>query len=327
MFQSSIIAAERDPRDLSGLRQIIDLETGGAYRALRRTLSADYGKVKRDILRGYAALAAILGGASLADGLWAGLVVAGLAAIAVGYCIAYLQLFIHEAAHYNLAADRRANDRIANRFICWQVGTDIAAYRRTHADHHRHLGRDGDTEISYTRPLTLRFLIEMFTGVHALRVFLGRDGSAKSTAAPAASRLPLFRGAAAHLVLLGGLVALGAWPAALAWLAGMGVFFPLFATIRQLLEHRPAVGVAELAEGDGEGAVTRLFDDGLFARSFGGAGFNRHLLHHLEPQISYTRLGELEEYLMGTSARAALDARRSDYLATFRELWTDARSR
>ena len=54
----------------------------------------------------------------------------------------------------------------------------------------------------------------------------------------------------------------------------------MFATLRQLLEHRPAPGQIAGA------AVTRMFGTDLFSRTFGGAGFNRHLLHHIEPQVS-----------------------------------------
>ena len=78
----------------------------------------------------------------------------------------------------------------------------------------------------------------MVTGIHALRVFTGRAGG--ETQEKAAGMLkPLLVGAAAHLTILATLLALGAWPAALAWIGGIGIFFPLFATLRQLLEHRP----------------------------------------------------------------------------------------
>jgi fatty acid desaturase len=324
MFQGTIIAADRDPADLDGLRQRIDLETGGEYRAFRRALRPDYGRVRRDVALGYGALAAVMAAVVAAQGPVAGPAAALLGGGAIGYLIAYLQLFIHEAAHYNLAADRRRNDRFADALICWQVGTCIAAYRKTHAEHHRSLGGAADTETSYAHPLTLGFLAQMVTGIHAARVFLGRAPTEPGLTAGRPSRWPLLRGAAVHILLLALLVAAGAWWAALAWTIGMGVFFPLFATLRQLLEHRPSRGLA--TEGDGAGAVTRLFDDGLLARSFGGAGFNRHLLHHLEPQVSYTRLAELETYLMGTSARAALDSRRSTYGGAFRALWADDRA-
>jgi fatty acid desaturase len=327
MKEGDIRAAPREPFDLFDFRRRIDVETANGYRDLRRSLTPDFVRVRRDIAFGYAALAAVLLCVSLATGLMARLGAAALGAIAVGYGVAYLQLFIHEAAHFNLAANRAANDRLANALICWQVGTDVAAYRRTHAEHHRHLGKKGDTEVSYAKPLTLRFLVDMVTGIHALRVFLDRRGRRGLVARTTTSSAPLVRGAAVHLILIAVLLGLGAWPAALAWVGGVGVAFPVFATVRQILEHRPSARVADIAGGEGEGAVTRLFDDGFFARTFGGAGFNRHLLHHLEPQISYTRLAELEDFLMNTSARDALEARRATYFGAFRELWTDDRRR
>lgn len=65
------------------------------------------------------------------------------------------------------------------------------------------------------------------------------------------------------------------------------------------------------------GAVNRLFGDGPLASTLGGAGFNRHLLHHWEPQISYTRLRELEVYLLRTDAAEGVRMRQSTYLETF----------
>lgn len=317
MFQSRILPSLLDPEDLPSLRGRVRAEVSD-YARFCRGLAPDYGRVKRDIALGYLGLVAIVVLAASAEGVIAGLAAAVLGAIGIGYAIAYLQLFIHEGAHYNLASDKTANDRMANWLICWQVGTSIAAYRRTHAEHHRSLGKADDTEISYTRPLTWRFLAEMVTGIHALRVFTGRTGGHES-GAPKPSRRPLLIGGAAHLAIIAGLLVLGAWPAVLAWLGGMGVFFPLFATVRQLLEHRPLRGQSE-AE-----AVTRIFEGGFFARSFGGAGFDRHFLHHIEPQVSYTRYDALEACLMTTSIRDALDARRTTYGRTFAALLRDGR--
>ncbi len=249
-----------------------------------------------------------------ASGFFAGVGAACVGAIGVGFLVAYLQLFIHEGAHFNLAATRTANDRIADWLICWQVGTSIAAYRATHSEHHRHLGRDGDTEISYRHALTPRFVAEMLTGVHAIRVFSARKDQPRAKAV-ATSHAPLLRGLYFHAAIIGGLLWIGWWPAVLAWAGGIGVAFPFFATVRQLLEHRPTPGMVD--EGD---AVTRLFGDNPLARIFGGAGFNRHMLHHLEPQVSYTRLGDLERFLEGTSMTHVLAARRTSYLRTFAEL-------
>ena len=81
---------------------------------------------------------------------------------------------------------------------------------------------------------------------------------------------------------------------------GVGVFLPFFGALRQILEHRApeADGGVDYARTP-HGAYTRIFHGGLFAKTFGGAGFDRHLLHHWEPQVSYTRLADLETYLRG----------------------------
>jgi fatty acid desaturase len=309
MLQTKIQAEPFDPEDLHGLRARINAETGGAYATFRSSLRPSYGSVWRDIAGGYAALAAI---AALVGVCGLAAVVPGAALI--GFTIAYLQLFIHEAAHFGLAADRDTNDRLADRLICWQVGTDIASYRATHWEHHRSLGGPDDTEVSYRNRLSGGFVAAMLTGIHALRVFTARKQAPAKEKESGRSIRPLAVGASAHLLILISLVAVGWWPAALAWIGGMAIFFPFFATMRQLLEHRPAIGES------GNAAVTRLFGDGSFARIFGAAGFNRHMLHHLEPQVSCTRLSDLETFLMTTSASAELDARRTTYWGAFTAL-------
>jgi fatty acid desaturase len=321
MFQGPIVAADALPLTPAAFRQRMLVETGPLYAAFRKTLTPHHGRVLSDIALGYAALTGWLVLVGQTSGVVAGPggIVAGLGgatagAIGVGFLIAYLQLFIHEAAHFNLAATRKTNDRVADWLICWLVGTSISAYRATHAEHHRHLGRDGDTEVSYRHALTPMFVAEMLTGIHALRVFRARRGQTRSNAAMV-SRAPLLRGLSLHAVIVGALLWFGWWPAVLAWLGGIGVAFPFFATIRQQLEHRPTANMRDAGD-----AVTRLFGDGPLARIFGGAGFNRHLLHHLEPQVSYTRLGELETFLKNTSLAELLDARRASYLGTFSEL-------
>lgn len=314
MFETRIEAAAFDPEDLTGLRARIMAETAGGYQRVRSSLVPNYRRVLRDIVLGYAGLAAVLALTGVVEGIVAGIAAAAAGAVAIGFLVAYIQLFIHEAAHFGIAADRATNDRIANRLICWQVGTDIASYRATHWEHHRSLGTADDTEISYTHRLSLRFLAEMVTGIHALRVFLDRRRVAAPKQSDGKGVRPLVTGALAHLALLAALVALGAWPAALAWIGGMGIFFPLFATLRQLLEHRPVAG-----QGSGA-AVNRLFRNGPLASTFGGAGFSRHMLHHMEPQLSYTRFAEFEAYLMTTSASAELDSRRTTYARAFADL-------
>ena len=307
--------------EIGRLRSQWNGETGGAYKRMLAQLAPSYGRVWRDIGFGYAALAVVLAGAALPlPGLWSAPLVLS-AAMLVGYGLAYLQLFIHEAAHFNLAADRRLNDRLANIFIAWHLGADASRYRMTHLVHHRNHGLTTDSERSYFHALTPRFVIEMLTGVHALRVFLGRSAEGERGPRPGGGLWPLARGMLVHLTLLVGLVACGAWRAAIAWVIGVGVFLPFFSALRQLLEHRssradPSVDYSKTPHG----AYTRIFRGGVLARSFGGAGFDRHLLHHWEPQVSYTRLAELEAFLQTTSARAIIEGRATTYLEALKGL-------
>jgi fatty acid desaturase len=304
-----------DPDDWPTLMSQVNADTQGGYAIFRRSLAPHFPTVWKDIALGYMALAAILGVTSLASGIFAGLAAAVVGAVFIGFTIAYLQLFIHEAAHWGLAKDRARSDKLANILIAWHVGTSIAAYRKVHFEHHRHLGRDGDEELSYRYPLSWKLLFEMVTGIHAVRILLMRSKAPKP-ASQASSKAPLLRGVAVHGALLLSLLALGAWPAALAWCGGMAIFFPVFATLRPLLEHRPAKSDSKILSND-RLSVTRVFDDGLFARIFGGAGFNRHLLHHWEPSISYTRLADLDHYLSATSIGSIVDERRTTYRQAF----------
>jgi hypothetical protein len=54
----------------------------------------------------------------------------------------------------------------------------------------------------------------------------------------------------------------------------------------------------------------------------GGVGFNRHLLHHWDAGVSYTRLGELEDWLSTTNVAGILSERQTTYAAAFLRLWS-----
>ena len=124
-----------------------------------------------------------------------------------------------------------------------------------------------------------------------------------------------------HLAIAAGLWALGSPAAALAWVFGVAFAAPFFIGLRQVLEHR-----AEDARADidytvvDQGAVTRLFGDGPVASTLGSAGFNRHALHHWDPNVSYTRLRDVERYLLRTPAAPAIRERQTTYSETFLRL-------
>src|SRR5262249_22015137 len=98
------------------------------------------------------------------------LLLVGCGSILIGYIIAYLQLFFHEAAHYNLHPDRKINDLLCNTFVSGIVGQNIKSYRPIHWDHHRYLGTTMDTEISYFDSLNIKFLVEALLDIRAVKV-------------------------------------------------------------------------------------------------------------------------------------------------------------
>lgn len=309
------------------LRQQLAAESGNGYLRFVAGLTPRYWRVWLDIGLGYAFLGVILAAVGVPSSLPAQVLASLSGAVAVGYGVAYLQLFLHEAAHYNLAADRQRNDRLCDALISWQVGTTVSRYRPIHFAHHRYLGTRKDTENSYFRAPGPGLLLSTLTGVHALRILAHRErqlGRLPGAAGdrPVASRAALLRGLLLHGLVVAAAFQLSGWPAAAAWVLGVGAFFPVFATLRQLLEHRSLTAdpAADYFAED-HGAVTRMFGSDPLASTFGGAGFSRHLLHHWEPQVSCTRLAELEAYLRGTAAAPVMAARQSTYGHTLLALW------
>ncbi len=127
--------------------------------------------------------------------------------------------------------------------------------------------------------------------------------------------------AAVNAGIAAGLIALGSVTAAVAWLIGLLVVFPFVGSLRQLLEHRsesadPGTDYHQVDHGP----VNRLFGDGPLASTVGSAGFNRHAIHHWEPQLSYTRLADVESYLLRTEAAPLIRERQTTYADTFLRL-------
>lgn len=304
---------------------------GVEWREFRRRLQPRFDRVWADIagrylllFLGYAAACAIAASA----GNLVGFALAPVTALWIGFWFGSIVLFMHEAAHYNLHRDKAANDRVANTFICILTGDEVKHYRALHWKHHLHLGETNDTEVSYHFAPTFRFMLETLSGVHALRVFKNHRQSRALDAATHAKDsnrgrdyLALARGLAFHGIVVGIAVLAGWYSAAFAWVAGIGIVFPFFSALRQQLEHRALDASIEVDYSiTPHGAVNRMFAPTLFARSFGSAGFWRHLLHHWDPSVSYTRFSDFETFLLRTELGRQVDDVRTTYGAVWRRL-------
>ncbi|MDB5251370.1 MAG: fatty acid desaturase [Flaviaesturariibacter sp.] len=300
-------------------------DEGVSYEHWRKSLEPRYAVVWRDMSLGYLSIAILLFALAKAAGLGvaAQLAIGIAGGAAIGFTLAFLSLFLHEAGHYNLHPSRSVNDRLATIFLCALFGLDIRSYRKIHWLHHRHLGTPDDTESSYFNALTTGFLLETLTGIHLLRIMRKRNEGGLLTAG---MKKDSFRMLVAGAVVNGLVVAagfwLGGWAPSIAWVLGMLLFFPFFATLRQVLEHRDEAAAADADfSRDAHGKITRLFADGPLARVFGGAGFQRHLIHHWDPQVSYTRLADVEAFLSRSAlTRPIIESARTTYGDAFRKL-------
>ena len=297
---------------------------GTTYSAFRRTLTPRYAVLWMHVGLHYVTLAAAAASIGYFESaLWWPwrLATAVAGGVAFGYLFSSLTNFFHEATHYNLCQSRQLNDRLAGIFICPIVGVDLKSYRPIHFAHHRHLGTTMDEEVSYFDPLDLRTLVEVVLPVKVARMLAEQRVSRGSAPSQGARRVPT-AALALHVSILIACAASGRWALALAWAGGMVSFFPLFQTLRQILEHR---GYDAQSDVDyrvvPQGATARMFGDGVVASTLGSAGFNRHMLHHWEPQISYTRLRDLERFLASTTAAPALDRGRATYFGAFARLF------
>ena len=304
-------------------------DSGVAYRDFRRSLAPRYGRIWLQIAAGYAALAGIPAALVLLDAPFPWSIAAGVVgALAIGYVLAYLNNFFHEAAHYNLLPDRKRNDRVTNVLMAWLYGSTIADYRRVHYQHHRALGTTRDSENSYFDALRIRTILAALFGVRAVKAVRRRRRVAEierrrgtRAAERRAPELWIALGVVIHLAIAAGLWALGSAAAALAWIFGVAFAAPFFIGLRQVLEHRSEDARADIDYTDvDQGAVTRLFGDGPVASTLGSAGFNRHALHHWDPNVSYTRLRDVETYLLRTPAAPAIRERQTTYSETFLRL-------
>ena len=234
--------------------------------------------------------------------------------------------FFHEAAHFNIHREKKINDLISNLLLTPFLGMLITDYRLSHWEHHKHFGTSNDTEISYRSPLSIKNLLQVFTGISHVRIVLKYVQNFKSAGSQSqkysrsiAFLITLFLAAIVQVMISSLMFIYVSASAALSWIIAYFVFYPMLARIRQTLEHRRLDENAQIEAMECQ-AVNRLFGNSFFSRYFGAAGFNRHLLHHYDPSISYTNFDELELFLRNTSIAEELDAKRSTYSGTFAKL-------
>lgn len=239
-------------------------------------------------------------------------------------------LHFHEASHYNLHPNKLINDILATILLTPFVGMPIGSYRVSHWQHHRFLGELEDTEISYRSALSFKNLVEGLVGIYLLRMlrkyFINfQSNNPRKVYVKKNSSIFFVATLALMLVIQMSIIFLLSWCISIylgvAWAISFFMIVPLMGKVRQTLEHRSFSARRNIDySGVVHGPQNRIFSRDLFSRFFGAAGFNSHLLHHLDPTVSYTRFSEMESFMLRTSLKDLIDANRSTYYATFKKL-------
>lgn len=241
----------------------------------------------------------------------------------LGFSVAYISLFIHEAGHFYIYPGKKTNDLLANLILCSWIGIDIKSYRKIHWQHHLHLATPADTENSYFHPLTASFIVETLTGIHMLRVITNKNNKQLlGKMLVKKSIYMLLAGILINVTILFFSIYNGYWQFALIWIAALLIFFPFFATIRQIMEHRDELALkkADFYKTPKD-KISRLFSGSLFSRLLGPAGFNKHMIHHWDPQLPFTALKKAEKFLLHCQRTGPIiESSQTTYFSVFKKL-------
>lgn len=314
-------------------------EDGTTWLEYRKRLVPDFRKAWLGVAFCFAMIFGVFA-LEITDNLWwgnrAGLIAAPFVAIWIGFWLHALNQFAHEGAHGHLHPKRKVNDLLAD-WVLWPFfAQPIRAYRKRHMQHHVHLGDQLDTEVAYRDCMSPWFLFRTVTGIHLL-VLLHRQLIKPAPASPVVDRkgesssmervIAVTRTALVHGALIAIPLRFGLLGASAAWAFGVFLMYPCFGTIRPQLEHRDLAASCktDFSRVD-HGPVNRHFGNDVFSRWFGAAGVNKHLLHHLDPSVSYTRFPEMEAFLLRTPHAEHIESNRTTYWRAARQMVAKALS-
>ncbi len=278
---------------------------GVKYLDFRKTLKPIYNIVWRDITLGYLALVFFMILSLFFEDFFSAnsWMLIPVFSFIIGYIIAFLQLFCHEAIHFNIHSNKKKNDVLANMFLFSIVGKDIESCRQKHWQHHNYFGTTKDPENAYFNPISNKLYFRFLTGIYFFQnILIPRIAQILQLKLNKRDGFKLFMfltGVAINASIILICFKSSHWQTGLIWILALTVFFPLFSTVRMILEHRNKLANTNTDYSTiDHGKVSRIFEKDFFSRTFGGAGFNRQLLHQWDPEISYTRFDDMEDFLL-----------------------------
>lgn len=239
--------------------------------------------------------ALIVGVAMLCERFWNPLLYA-LTVIVIGGRQHALGVIAHDAAHYTLFKNRRANDLIAEVLLAWPILVSLRFYRRQHLAHHANLNSEHDPDFIRNRP---DLLPEQRSWLAVVLLMAGKgtkQGGLASMFLGKASKPGDRAWIVARFVTYAAVAAAITWfgwwrELALYWVVPLFTWFVFVMRVRGLVEHW---GVPNRTPLD----MTRTVLVSSFERLFFlPHNINLHIEHHHYPRVPFYRLPALHRHL------------------------------
>ena len=318
------------PPLLPGLASITN-KSGVTYGEFRKTLTVNFFRIQLGIVCSFLSIFVILFLCNKTDNLYL------LFFMSVSLALTQHRILnvVHEGAHYLLSRSRKFNDAFCNFLAGWFVLCDVDQYRITHVEHHRNLGSEFDPENAHMEKLDLTWLVSLISGFNTVRRISVRNQArsnlgTRATAKPRHLVVPVI-GILLHSLILLIIFNLLSFQTLVVWLFSTFFLTPALGILRNLLEHKYVESVdsaiwyqilgRERPADVVLNVTTRTFTKSLLSRLYGSMGFTRHLLHHWDPSISFSNLGEVHKFLLETPLEANLRKVDSTFSSTFIHLW------
>jgi fatty acid desaturase len=231
-----------------------------------------------------------------------------LAVLFIGARQHALAVIGHDATHYRLLPDRRANDWVGNLACLWPVFISVEGFRKFHVPHHQHTGLDGDgnrelwhthhdgelvPDWQYPKSMTGLAAVLLKRGLVVTGMWWMTRGLLSSIVVRERPlviviRYTCFAGLAALITLT------STWDLFLLyWLVPYCTWHTAIQYARLICEHSAVHSDAPAYQVTRTTIPTRLESLFILPRNIG-----YHIEHHLYPSVPFYRLPELHERLL-----------------------------
>lgn len=219
-----------------------------------------------------------------------------------------LAILMHEAAHGGLHTNARLNDWIGHWLCAAPIGSNLAAYRPYHLQHHKFTQQPEDPDLVLSAPFPVtraslrRKIVRDLTGqtffkqrsnqfANAFGIGIRKTPGAENRAHSAREAvIPML---ITNAVLLAALTLLGVWWAyVVLWLVPMATWFPLVTRLRNIAEHA-VVPDHDDPMRHARTTRTNLLESLLIAPYW----VNYHCEHHMFMHLPCYRLGAAHRLL------------------------------